>query len=95
MVHYVLLKFKENTLTEDVFNTIAAQYEELEKRMDGLTNPQIYRNIVTRDSNMDLMITVELAGREDLSVYLESETHQTLAERLGDILEMRVSFDHN
>ena len=94
MVHYILLKFKENTLTEDAFNIIAAQLDDLEKRMAGMTNPQIYRNIVTCDANMDLMITLELEGREDLNAYLDSDARQALRDRLGESIAQEISFDH-
>ena len=95
MVHYIFLRFKENTLTENVINGIADKLDELEKQCEGITNPQIYRNIVSCNENMDLMITIELRTLEDLNVYLESEAHHTLYEKYSEIVEKYFTFDHN
>lgn len=94
MVHCILLKFKEATLTEDAFNAIAGQLDDLEKRLGGLTNPQIYRNIVSGASNMDLMITLELEGREDLDAYLHSDDRKVLYDQLKEIIVQEITFDH-
>ena len=95
MVHYIFLRFKENTLTENVINGFADKFDQLEKHYEGITNPQIYRNIVTRNENMDLMITIELRNLEDLKAYLESSEHQALYDDYISIVEQYFSFDHN
>ncbi len=95
MVHYLLLRFKENALTESIIDVFADKFEQLEKQHEGIVNPQVYRNIVGRPGNMDLMITIELRSLEDLKIYLESPEHKELQERYQDIVELQVSFDHN
>lgn len=95
MVHYLLLKFKENTLTENVINGFAEKFDQLEKHHEGLVNPQIYRNIVSREGNMDMMITIEYRSLEDLKAYLESAERAELQEKYGEIVETQFSFDHN
>ncbi len=95
MVHYLLLKFKENTLTENVINGFAEKFDQLEKHHEGLVNPQIYRNIVSREGNMDMMITIEYRSLEDLKAYLESAERAELQEKYGEIVENQFSFDHN
>ena len=95
MVHYLLLKFKENTLTENVINGFAEKFDQLEKHHEGLVNPQIYRNIVSREGNMDMMITIEYRSLEDLKAYLESVERAELQEKYGEIVENQFSFDHN
>ena len=67
----------------------------LEKQHEGIVNPQVYRNIVSREGNMDLMITVEMRSLEDLKTYLESPEHAELQERYKDLVELQISFDHN
>ena len=74
MVHYLLLRFKENALTESIIDVFADKFESLEKQHEGIVNPQVYRNIVSREGNMDLMITVEMRSLEDLKTYLERNT---------------------
>lgn len=95
MVHYLLLRFKENALTESIIDVFADKFEQLEKQHEGIVNPQVYRNIVGREGNMDLMITVEMRSLEDLKTYLESPEHKELQERYQDIVELQVAFDHN
>ena len=95
MVHYLLLRFKENALTESIIDVFADKFESLEKQHEGIVNPQVYRNIVSREGNMDLMITVEMRNLEDLKTYLESPEHAELQERYKDLVELQISFDHN
>lgn len=95
MVHYLLLRFKENALTESIIDVFADKFESLEKQHEGIVNPQVYRNIVSREGNMDLMITVEMRSLEDLKTYLESPEHVELQERYKDLVELQISFDHN
>ena len=95
MVHYLLLRFKENALTESIIDVFADKFESLEKQHEGIVNPQVYRNIVSREGNMDLMITVEMRRLEDLKTYLESPEHAELQERYKDLVELQISFDHN
>ena len=95
MVHYLLLKFKDNALTDSVIDGFAEKFAQLEKQHEGMSNPQIYRNIADRPMNMDLMITMEMRGFEELKIYLESPEHAELQERYGDLVEEQISFDHN
>lgn len=95
MVHYLLLRFKENALTESIIDVFADKFESLEKQHEGIVNPQVYRNIVSREGNMDLMITVEMRSLEDLKTYLESPEYAELQERYKDLVELQISFDHN
>lgn len=95
MVHYLLLGFKKDSLTENVINGFAEKFDQLEKHHEGLVNPQIYRNIVSREGNMDLMITIEYRSFEDLKACLESPEYHELQEKYGEIVETTFSFDHN
>ena len=95
MVHYLLLRFKENALTESIIDVFADKFESLEKQHEGIVNPQVYRNIVSREGNMDLMITVEMRSLEDLKTYLESPEHAELQERYKDPAALQTSFAHN
>lgn len=94
MIHYTLFKFKENTLNEEIINTFAEKYEQLEKNQEGFINPQIYRNVISRERNMDLMISVEVRSFEDLTAYLDSAEHKELQEKYDDIIAQQISFDH-
>ena len=95
MVHYLLLKFKEDMLSDSIIDTFMDRFTALEKRHEGIVNPQVYRNIVDRPDNMDLMITIELRSMQDLRTYLDSPEHAELQERYKDLIVQAVSFDHN
>ena len=95
MVHYLLLHFKEDMLSDGIIDVFADRFAALEKRHEGIVNPQIYRNVSPLKENMDLMITVELRSFEDLKTYLESPERAELRERYKDIVDAHVSFDHN
>ena len=95
MVHYLLLRFKEDALTDGIIDTFIEKFEAIEKKYEGIVNPQVYRNIVSRGNNMDLMVTIEVSSFEDLKNYLESAEHIELMERYKDLVELQVSFDHN
>lgn len=95
MVHYLLLRFKEDALTDHIIDTFIEKFEDIEKKYEGIVNPQVYRNIVSRGNNMDLMVTLEMSSFEALKNYLESPEHTELMDRYEDLVELQVSFDHN
>ena len=95
MTHYVLLKFKPGTDLDTVEAKVRKTYNELEQTLDFLTTPIVYRNCVERDSNADIMVTVDLDSNEHLQDYLTHPLHVRMAQDLKDALVGRTSFDHN
>ena len=59
-----------------------------------LHNPQVYRNCVERDSNFDIMASIELGSEEELHAYLTHPLHMQMAADMKDVLCGRTSFDH-
>lgn len=95
MTHYVLLKFKPGTDLDAVEARVRKTYNELDQALDFLTNPIVYRCCVERDSNADIMATVQLDSKEHLQDYLTHPLHVQMAQDLKDALARRTSFDHN
>lgn len=94
MKHYVLLKLAEGADQDAAFARVRDTYRALAEALPWLTNPQVYRNCVARDSNFDIMAAIELDGPEHLTPYLTHPLHLQMAQDMKDILAGRVSFDH-
>lgn len=94
MKHYVLLKFTPGTDLDAVETFVRGVYDQLAETLDFLTNPKVYRSCVIRDTNMDIMATIELDCAEHLQTYLTHPLHVQMAQTLKDKIIGRQSFDH-
>ena len=94
MTHYVLLKFKPGTDLDAVEAKVRNTYSELDRVLDFLSNPIVYRCCVERDSNADIMAVVQLDTKENLQSYLTHPLHVQMAQDLKDALAGKTSFDH-
>lgn len=95
MVHYILFKFKEGVNIDECFTKMQDTFAKLEKELPCLHNPAIYRNIIERDTNADILLKLEFDSKEDLPVYLNHPLHVQLAKSLNDSIATRISFDCN
>lgn len=95
MIHLVLMKFQDNFLDDDHFSQITAAYQELKQTLpEEIYNVNIYRNIVARESNMDIMIELELKNADSLPIYLTHPIHQAISTKMNPYVINRVSFDY-
>lgn len=95
MTHLVLLKFEAGYLNTEHFCKIEHTFSELKNALPGhITNVHIYQNTVSRASNMDIMIELELSSADSLSVYLNHPIHLKLGEEMNPHVTNRVSFDY-
>ena len=95
MTHLVLMKFQENFLDENNFAQIKEAYQELKKALpEEIFQVQIYRNIISRASNMDILIELELRNADSLPIYLQHTIHQAISGKMNPYVTNRVSFDH-
>ena len=92
--HYVLLKLKPGTDLEAAYRKVSDTYQKLDETLPFLHNPQVYRNCVERDSNFDIMASIELGNEEELHAYLTHPLHMQMAADMKDVLCGRTSFDH-
>ena len=94
MKHYVLLKFKENADLDSIEKTVRDTYVSLDRELEFLHDPVVYRNTVDRDSNADIMAVIRLDSSEFLQSYLTHPLHLKMAGDLKNEVTSRISFDH-
>ena len=94
VVHYVLLKFAPGTDLDAAEKKVRATYQELDRTLDFLNNPAVYRCCIERDSNADIMASVELDSPDQLQDYLTHPLHVAMAKGFASALIGRTSFDH-
>lgn len=94
MIHYLLLKFRPGAYNGRIRERAEAAYRELAGRVDGIVSVQILENSVSRDSNADLMVRLELCGVRALTDYLEHPVHQHFVEEMEPWVSQRLTFDH-
>lgn len=95
MVHYVLLKFAQGADVDALERKVREVYAELDKVLDYLHDPKVYRCCVERDSNADIMMVLQLDSADCLKPYLEHPLHVQLVQGFRDVLVGRMSFDRN
>ncbi len=93
MKHYVLLNFTEGYLNEEFFQRAEQAFSAIVDAVPEVTGFEIKRNIVTRDSNADVMIRVDLKSNDDLKVYLEHPIHVEFATSIRDHKTAMTTFD--
>lgn len=92
MKHYVLLKFKPNYYNDDVLNYTKCVFNNIGK-LENIENINVYKNCIDRDSNMDIMIEMEVKSKDMLSLYLQHKLHIDFVNTVDSQLISRVSFD--
>lgn len=92
MRHYVLLKFKPGCFNDELFNYIKNTFDDIDK-LDDIKVVKVHKNCVERDSNMDIMIEMEVRDEKALKMYLNHELHISFANRINDYLLSKASFD--
>lgn len=75
MIHYVLFKFKPGTAIDEILHCYQRTYLKMEKLLPEVENISFKENCVNRDSNMDVMITIELKSKKGLNDYLNHPLH--------------------
>ncbi len=94
MTHYVLFKFKEGFMGPEVLRRFEDTYAQLKELIpDDIKDYRIYGNCVERDSNMDMMVKIELKEKASLQRYLQHPKHIELISSFSAKEKSRVSFD--
>lgn len=95
MKHFVLLKFEPSYLTEEIYLEIETAFAELKKALpDDVLAAIVHKNIIARESNMDIMIEMELKSSASLPTYLNHPIHQAIGAKMNPHITNRVSFDY-
>ena len=94
MKHYVLLKLAKGADAKAVFARVQDTYRKLDEALPWLNSPEVYMSCVERDSNADIMATIQLDDPAHLQPYLTHPLHLQMAQDLKDVIVGRTSFDH-
>lgn len=94
MKHYVFLKFKPGEDLDEAEGIIRQTFRGLDQAIPWFMNPCVYRNTVERDTNADILATVEIESEDQLKTYLSHPLHVAMAARLDPEVERRITFDH-
>lgn len=95
MKHYLLLRFPTGFLTAPILSRTKAIFSHLAHEITGIKSIHISRNCVFRESNMDLMIEMELQSPEILHTYLAHRLHQQFIIEIGVHALERCTFDQS
>lgn len=93
MVHYLLLKFESDYMSDELFAFTCDTFQGLRSELGCIRDVQVYRNCVARGTNADLLVVLELTGREGLDTYLGHPIHQHFAQVTQPHLTQRTTFD--
>lgn len=94
MFHHLLLKFKEDCYTNDIYILTIDVFSKLKNDLPGLVNVSVYENCVFRQSNADIMIVMELAQQETLETYLQHSLHTYFVQQIEELLNTKITFDY-
>ena len=93
MIHIVMFKMKSNDVIEETVELMKKTYKVIKANYSVVHGYEIHTNVVERDSNMDIMIKVDLEDKAALTTYLESPEHVELVNNIIKNVEKKVSFD--
>lgn len=94
LMHYVLFRFKEGALTQNKKDDFESTFAALKDNLsDDILDHSVSFNCIERDANMDVMVTLHLAGEQSLEKYIKHPLHTDFAKRTDPHLESRCSFD--
>ena len=93
MIHYNFLKLTQAADAEAVLARCREVYAELEAELDFLHDAKVSRCITVRDSNADILMSMQIDRPEQLGTYLQHPKHVALAQGMKDSIADRMSFD--
>ena len=95
MTHLVLMKFQEGYFTDACFDEINQAFVQLKQALPAeILDANVYKNIITRNTNMDILIQLHLSRFESLDIYLNHPIHQAIGAKMNPYIITRVSFDY-
>lgn len=93
MKHYVLLKFDQKFFSEEILKYTKEVFQNIEKQVESIKSINVFINCIERDTNMDIMIEMDLKNKEALNIYLNHELHKGFVNVVDEYLVSKVSFD--
>lgn len=94
MTHMVLMKLRDGCFTDEVYFDYCETFDAIARALpEDVLRVRVYRNCVTRDQNMDVLIRMELAGPDSLQKYLNHPLHVAIGSRMNPHVVKIASFD--
>ena len=93
MFHYVLFKLRPGFTAEDMKRLYDCTYARLSEAVPEITATSFRKNCITRDSNMDVLITLQMTSPSGLESYLKHPLHLKFVEDTCEHVIQKVSFD--
>ena len=93
MKHYEFLKLTPGADVVAVQSRLMKAYDKLDAELDWLNRPVIYRGCGD-SADADLMTVVDIDAEEKLPLLLENPHYKKLGDKLKDLVERRMTFDH-
>lgn len=93
ITHYLIIKIQDEHNNDRTIEQIHLLYNEMAQSIKTMHNLQISKNVVQRESNSDLMISMDFYNNDDLYSYLEHPLHKSFAKTIGPKLHSKMTFD--
>ena len=94
MRHFVLMKLKDGAFDAAAEADYRETFEALKRALpEDVLDARVIRNIVSRQSSMDVMIALRLKDASSLNKYLSHPLHVAIGERYNPFVENIASFD--
>ena len=94
MKHYTILKLKKGVDPVEIQQKIRKAYDKLDADTDWANHPVIYRACEESAESASIMAVIELDTAERLSDYAANPHCVKLSEKLKDVIEEKITFDH-
>lgn len=96
MNHIVVFKFEENFMDAALVDNAKKVFQQLKRELpQDVLQVGVYENIVERDTNYDLLVSMELAKRDSLDKYLNHPIHVALVKDWIPHISSRASLDYD
>ncbi|WP_209121338.1 Dabb family protein [Alkalihalobacillus sp. BA299] len=80
----VLVKFSEAT-TEEQLQEVVTRFKALKNHLKGIVELQAGRNILERNKEFQIVLTVRFEDQEALDAYVADPDHQALARYIKEV----------
>lgn len=95
MTHMVFMKFAAGFFSPAVFQRIADEFCRLQEAMPlEILSVQVRENCISRETNMDVLIQMELRDPSVLEQYLNHSIHLEISREMNPHIVRRCSFDY-
>lgn len=93
MTHYVLFKFRPGYSMDQIQDWFDDTYKKMPEQIPGIGNIKLMMNCHERDTNMDMMISMEMRDEKLIDSYLHHPLHLAFVKKTSPDLVSHVSFD--